>query len=205
MTNELSFSAAILRGWWVIILIVALSLITTGLITAQQQPVYESSGMLVAGPSTEARDTSEIIKSLETLERRTVIATFARIPTTGEVRQAVAQEIGVEEKDLRGYRIHGSVVPNTNIIRIDVEGGDAEMAARVANAAGDITARESRSLYRVYSLRWMARANPPRRPAFPDPQRNYLVGSVVGLVLGVAAALVIQRSRRDVPSAEEVS
>jgi capsular polysaccharide biosynthesis protein len=195
LANDSSFATAILRGWWIILLIIVLSLVTAGLLTARQTPVYQSSGMLVAAPSSMASDTGEIIRSLETLERRTVIATFARIPTTREMREAVALELEVPAGQLRGYRINGSVVPNTNIIRIDVEGGDPEMVAKVANAVGDVTARESRDLYRVYSLRWLARANPARRPSFPDPQRNYLVGGVTGLVLGVAAALALGRGR----------
>jgi capsular polysaccharide biosynthesis protein len=133
-----------------------------------------------------------VMKSLETLERRTVIATFARIPATLELREAVGARLKI---DPRRYRIHGSVVPNTNIIRVSVEGPQADVAATVANAAADLTAREARSLYRVYTMRLLARATPPRKPSYPEPRRNYLVGAAVGAFLGIAAALAAERAR----------
>ena len=125
----------------------------------------------------------------------TVVATFARVAETREVREAVAAALKLDSRRLRGYRINGSVLPNTNIIRIVAEGRDPELAASAANAAGEVTAQISRDLYRVYSMRWMARAEAPRNPAYPDPQRNYMAGGVIGLAFGLAGALALERMR----------
>ncbi|HUP50389.1 MAG TPA: Wzz/FepE/Etk N-terminal domain-containing protein [Thermoanaerobaculia bacterium] len=195
MSATIDFSGALRRWWWVIVLLLAAALAATAFLTARQQPVFASSALLVVAPSSEARDTSDFVRGLDTLERRTVVATFARIASTLEVREAVAKELDASPRMVRGYRVTGSVVPNTNIIRIETEGPDAEMAARIANAAAEITAKEARSLYRVYSMRLLARATPRRRPTYPDPQRNYLAGGTVGLFLGIAAALVLDRGR----------
>lgn len=195
MESEINYGQALVRGWWLIAVCLVIALGITAIVTARQTPIYQSSGMLVVAPSSVATDTSEIIRSLETLERRTVVATFARVASTPETRAAVADLLDLESRRLRGYRISGSVIPNTNIIRISVEGSDPATVAEVANAAGDVTARESRELYRIYSMRWLAKARTPRSPTFPDPQRNYLVGGTLGLVVGLAAALVLQRAR----------
>ncbi|HUF17803.1 MAG TPA: Wzz/FepE/Etk N-terminal domain-containing protein [Thermoanaerobaculia bacterium] len=195
MNSSFDYRNALTRGWWMILLCLGGGLAIAALLTSRQTPVYRSSGMLVVTPSSETSEAGEIIRSLETLERRTVVATFARVAETRETREAVAALLKIDSGRLRGYRINGSVLPNTNIIRIVAEGRDAELTAGVANAAGEVTAQISRDLYRVYSMRWMARAQTPRSPASPDPQRNYLVGGVVGLVLGLAGALALERMR----------
>lgn len=195
MSSSIDYRSAFAKGWWLPLLCLAAGVAVAAFLTSRQTPMYRASGMLVVTPSSETSEAEEIIRSLETLERRTVVATFARVAETREVREAVAERLKIDSRRLRGYRINGSVLPNTNIIRIAAEGRDAELTATVANAAGEVTAQISRDLYRVYSMRWMARADAPREPSYPDPQRNYLVGAVVGLAFGLAGALALERTR----------
>ncbi len=190
--KEIDYARALAMGWWIVLLMIAIALGVTAFITARQDVVYEAAAMLVVAPTSETSDPGDVMKSLETLERRTVIATFARIPGTLELREAVGARLKV---DPRPYRIHGSVVPNTNIIRVSAEGPKPDVAAAIANAAADLTSREARSLYRVYTMRLLARATPPRKPSYPEPRRNYLVGAAVGAFLGIAAALAAERAR----------
>ena len=190
--KEIDYARALTRGWWIVLLMIVIALGVTALVTARQDVVYESSAMLVVAPTSETNDPGDVMKSLETLERRTVIATFARIPGTLELREAVGRQLKIAAAP---YRIHGSVVPNTNIIRIAAEGPKPDVVAAVANTAAELTTREARSLYRVYTMRLLARATPPRKPRSPDPQRNYLVGAAVGALLGIAAALAADRAR----------
>lgn len=201
--REIDYGGAVRRGWWLILVVIAVALAATVWFTSRQEPVYETAALLVVAPSPET-EPDDIVRGLETLERRTVVATFARIPTTREARAAIAQHLGVEEKDLRGIRIHGSVIPNTNIVRISAEGPDAERVAATANAAAQLTAREATALYRIYTLHSLESASVPRRPDYPDPQRNLLVGAILGVVLGLGAALALDRlkvSRKSVRTA----
>ena len=195
-SQTIDISGALKRWWWVIVILLGVALAVTAFLTSRQIPIFESAALLAVAPSSEIREPSEVVRALDTLERRTVVATFARIPSNPGMRDSVAEEMGLAPKELRGYRIRGSVVPNTNILRVDVEGPDPERVAGTANAAARVTARDARSLYRVFSMRELATAVPARRPSYPDPQRNYLVGGAAGLVLGIAAALVLDRARR---------
>jgi capsular polysaccharide biosynthesis protein len=193
--HDIDYAHALRRGWWLILLLIGVAIATAGVVTSRQHVVYESSAMLVVTPSSETSNPSDVMKSLETLERRTVIATFARVPGTLESKEAIAVRLGLDARVIGPYRIHGSVVPNTNILRIDVDGPDAKRVAAVANAAAELTKSEARNLYRVYSMRLLARATPSHRPSFPDPRRNYLAGAAIGTFLGVAAALAAGRDR----------
>ena len=151
--------------------------------------------MLVVTPNSRVRETSEIIRSLDTLDRRSVLATFARIPQSRETREAAAKRLELSSGDLRGYSVRASVLPNTNIIKIDVEGPDSERAAELANAVARVTQKVGRSWYRIYKMQVLARAVPHRRPTYPEPRRNYLAGAVMGLFLGIGAAFVVDDLR----------
>lgn len=186
---------ALRRGAW---LVMAVTLVAVGVswwLTSRQSPTYQASAQLVVAPNTEVEDTTDLLRSLETLERRTVVATFARLPASPETAEAVAERLGLEPREIRYYWIGGQVVPNTNIVRIDVYGPDPRRAAEVANAAARVVAREARHLYGIYSLRQMARAEAESRPVRPDRRRNAVVAAILGLFLGVLTALALEAVR----------
>lgn len=182
---------ALWKGWWIVGAAVILSLLAATVLTRRQTPLYRASTTLVVMPSPQMRDTGDVLRSLETLERRTVVATFSKIPAAPETRTAAAKGLGLDESALSRYRIQGSVVPNTNLIRIDVEGPQREVVAELANAVGEVTNTEARSLYRIYTMKTLARAVPPSRPIHPDKRRNYLVALVLGMLIGSGAALAL--------------
>ena len=195
LIHEFDYLGALRRNWPIVVVTLALGFVAAVFVTARQTPVYETSAQLVAAPSSSITDPADLVRALETLERRTVVATFARIATTEESRNAVAQSLKLDPKRARAFRTAGSVVPNTNIIRIETRGPDPALAASIANAAATRTAREAESLYRVYSLQFLARATPPLGPVHPDRRRNLLAGAALGLFFGVAAALARERMR----------
>lgn len=172
-----------------IVAAIVLALLIAALLSRGQVPLYRTSTTLIVVPARETKDTGDILKTLETLERRTVVATFAKIPSAPETRAAAAKSLSLGENALGGYRIEGSVVPNTNIIRIDVEGSNGNTVADVANAAAAVTNTRARALYRIYTMETLARALPQSRPIHPDGRRNYLVALVLGGLAGCAAAL----------------
>lgn len=180
------------RWWWVPAATLAVGVATAGWWTSQQPQTYRASAMLAVTPNSDVQSDGDVLRSLDVLERRTLLATLARIPGTRETRSAVAEAVGREPLEgLRAYRISASVLPNTNIIRVDVDGTDSALAARVANAAGEVTAAEARSLYRIYTMRSIAAAEAPTRPIHPDPRRNSLAAGIAGLFIGAVAVGVI--------------
>jgi capsular polysaccharide biosynthesis protein len=184
-----TYGRAVVRGWWIVALAVAAALLTAFLLTSRQEPTYQARTTVVVAPSTRVDQPGDVLRSLETLDRRTVVATFARIPATTALREAVADELALAPRELRGYRIRGTVLPYTNLIRIEVEGPDPVRAAQVANTASSVTAREARELYSIYSLRPFEVAAPPGRPISPDHRRALAVGGVFGLLFGLGGAV----------------
>lgn len=180
------------QWWWVPAVMLAVSVVAGLWWTSLQPHVYRASASLAVIPDSSVEGDADVLRSLDVLERRTLLATFARLPGTPQVRAAVAAAVQQDLNAIAGYQIGASVLPNTNIIRIDVDGPDPQLAARMANAAGVTAAAEARALYRIFTLREIAAAEPPEGgPIHPDPRRNSLAAGVAGLFIGILAVGVI--------------
>jgi capsular polysaccharide biosynthesis protein len=176
----------LMRRWWVPAVTLTAGLASGFWWTSREPRVYRASAMLAVVPSSSIGD-ADVLRSLDTLERRTLLVTFARLPATKETRAAVAERVERNPRDLSRYQFGAAVIPSTNIIRIDVDGPDPELAARMANAAGEVVAVEARSLYRIYTMRPIAAAEASERAIHPDSRRNSLAAGVLGLFIGAVA------------------
>ncbi len=188
-----SWLRTVQRAWWVVLLILAAALGTAFILTARQTPLYRSATTIAVAPSATISDPNEVVRSLDTLERRTIIATLARIASTSDLIDQAAGAARMPVADARRHHVTGTVLPNTNLLRISVEGADRQRAADLANAAAVALGAATAKMYRVYELNVVARATPADEPFFPEPARNYAVALVAGLVAAAGALFVLHR------------
>lgn len=186
------------RGWlstglWIVPVVLALSVGTAFVATSRQAPTYRTSATVAVVPNATIRDGAELLRSLETLERRTVIATFAQIPATEPIREAAARDLKLVPDSLDHYRTQAFVIPSTNLIRIEVEGPDPARATAFVNALVIATAKEARALYRVFEMTVLAGAVQPARPVAPNPRRALALAAILGAFLGIVATYLFQR------------
>jgi len=179
------------RRWWIATVIVVAALVTALILTSQQKALYRSSTTIAIAPAASISDLNEVVRSLDTLERRTIIATVARIAGTTDFRDQAAVAARVPVADARGAEISATVLPNTNLLRITVEGDDPQRVATLANAAAATLAETTAKMYRVYQLTVISRATPASQPFFPNPGRNYTVALVSGLVAAAGALFLL--------------
>ncbi|MDX1632760.1 MAG: hypothetical protein R3234_12900 [Thermoanaerobaculia bacterium] len=184
------------RGWWLLLLALAGAVAVAAWATNQETPQFAAEALLIVVPDRDLEDPSDILRTLDTLDRRTVLATMAEIPGRAETKSAAGRELGWDTSDLRRYWIGGSVVPQTNLLRIEVRGPEAEPVARLATATARATGREADRLYPVYSFRLLEEAEVPRDPLRPAPGRSLTVAGILGLFLGALAALCLELYRR---------
>jgi capsular polysaccharide biosynthesis protein len=191
-----TYSHILKRWWWIVLVVFVVSLVTGFIITNREPRIYRAYTMMVVTPNYRVVGVNEIIRSLDTLDRRSVIATFAKIPTTRETFNAAEKGLQLEPGSLRGYGVSTSILPGTNIIRINVEGLDPKQAARLANAIASVSKHKAKSTYRIYKLAKFSEAIPSSHPIYPDPKRNLLVAGIVGLFLGIIVSFVVEYFRK---------
>lgn len=196
MSRGLQSARLLARGWWIVAGAVFLSVTGAAFFSSRQPVLYRSSSTLLVMPDSSIVDTSEVMRALETLERRTVVATLARLPVTSTMRSLTEDRLDLPAGAIRGYRIQSSVVPNTNMIRIEVEGPDGERVAEIARELSDLTEVEARRMYRIFSMEVVEEAVASRAPVAPRPRRTYAVAIVMSLVLGIGTVYA-SRSLRE--------
>lgn len=188
---------AVVRRWWWAAALVFLATLGIALVLAMRaEKVYRSSVSLVVVPNDSVSESDDYIRSLDTLDRRSIIATLSEIPETRRARVAAQERMG-GTSDLRyDHRVHTSVLPNTNILRIDVEGPDPDTAADYANALGTVTRESGSELYRIFDVLLLEEARPRSRPVRPDVRRILTVALILGALLGIVSAFVLETLAR---------
>jgi uncharacterized protein involved in exopolysaccharide biosynthesis len=180
---------ALRARWWIIVIVVAAALAAAKLFVDRETRTYRATASATVVPAPELTESAELLRALETLERRTVMATFALLPGSREMRQAAAAALEVDADALLDYRISASVVPSTNVLRVEVEGPDAIRTSEVANAVARVTAVQAGQLYRLFALQPLDPAIPMPAPIHPNPKRSFVVAGILGLFLGFAVML----------------
>lgn len=187
---------ALRAGWWIVPVVVAAALGGAAILGSEQEPVYRAEATLAVVPHPSTEDVGDVLRSIDVLNRRTMVATFARLPSSSRIRRQAAEELAGGAFDPAAYRIDASVVPNTYLIRLVVRGPEPEAAARVANAHARVTAEQADRFYSAFALRPLDRAEPPARPAAREEERPFLVAGILGLFLGLLGAYGVGRMRQ---------
>lgn len=187
------------RWWWLVPLTAVAAAGLAILVTAREAPTYAASASAAVAPSADVHEPSDLLRSLETLERRTVVATFARMASTRETLRRAAELMGLEPGELAGYSVNASVISSTNLIRVRVEGPDAERAATLADATLVVLEEGAQRLYHLFRIERVEAAIVPSRPIHPDPVRSVGVAGLLGLLIGGSVASVSGSVRRTGP------
>lgn len=196
MDRDTDVLAALERGWWLIPIVLVASLAGAAVFSADREPLYRASATLAAVPDTSLEDPSDVLRTVDVLDRRTMVATLSRITSSSVVRERAASVLEDRDAELERYRIEPSVLPNTYLMEVTVRGPEPGTAARLANAVAEASVAEAGRYYRVFALRLLDRAETPTRPVARSERRSYVVAGVVGLFAGVLAAFGVGLLRR---------
>lgn len=157
------------------------------LAAAVQPKRYRAVSIGAVTPATADLSNSDVMRSVDTLERRVVVASLAAlaaVPVTH--RQARAGS---------DYQITAVVMPNTNLFRIEVEGPQAQRAAAIANQVPGILDAQARTMYRLYGVSLLSQAGVPSQPSVPRMGRAVAAGALLGVLLGAIVAWLLDRRR----------
>jgi capsular polysaccharide biosynthesis protein len=196
MSDSIS-TRALARRWWLVPIVLAVSLATAWTLTARQRPTYRATTAVVVIPNgVVVEAVRDFIDGLANLDRRSVVATLARVTHSTDIVDRAAERITLSSSDRSRCVVRSIVLPNTNIIEIEVEGPSPEGCANLANAIASVAASETVDLYRIYRMKVLDVAVPSRRPVSPDLQRNLLVAAILGLVGGLLLGAAVDWTLR---------
>ena len=175
-----------IAGDWKRIAIIAIAGAIIGWSIAALQPArYRASALAAVTPLADSLEPNETLRSLEALERRTVVATIAALASTPVIR--------TQARAGSDYDLEATVLPNTNLFRIDVEGASPATTATIANRLPQLLSAQTTAMFKYYSVRMVSPAVAPSAPYLPRPMRAMAAGLLIGLFAGVLLAWLTRR------------
>lgn len=130
-----------------------------------------------------------MVNSLEALDKRSIIATYAEVLNSYQITQDALGLLRKNPGDFDEYVMSATVLPDANIIRYSVKGPNPEVAALLANNIGQFAIDHVRKLYVVYNIEFLDKASAPEEPERPRPFQDAALALLVGLVLGIGLAI----------------
>lgn len=211
MDVELREAVAALRSaWWLAVV----GLIVGGGVAATasllQTPLYTSATQIFVA-TRDSGSTSDAFQGGQFSQER--ITSYAQLLGGEELARRVAErlDLDVQPSDLAG-RIQADGVADTVLVNITVEDPSPEAARQIATVLGEefielVTELETPEEGGVAPVRVRV-TEPPvaaSSPSSPLTLRNVALGSVLGLIAGVALAILRARLDRSVRSPEDAA
>jgi uncharacterized protein involved in exopolysaccharide biosynthesis len=180
---------AVIRNWHIVALTAAATMLLAWLFAAVQPKRYRVTAIGAVAPMVEGMAPTDVIRGVDSLERRVVISTVAALASSPTIRK---QATG----PLHGYAINSSVVPNTNLFNITVEGENAAQVAAIANRVPSLVAPQAAAMYKLFRVTLISPATTPSEPVLPRASRAAIAGLMLGVLLGVALAWFIDQRHK---------
>lgn len=182
--------------WWPVILLALIVGTLSSIYFASHRAAYQAETTLVLGPNELLEEPREIIDSLDTLDRRSVVATFAALPPSRTVRERAQQQLRLSGEDAARYQVQTVVLPDTNVLAVKVEGPDRRTVAAFANAIAHHAAANAAQIYSIYGLKVLDPAGEPTATGGAGKLRMMIMGALLGLLIGFAAAFILEVLRK---------
>lgn len=170
-----------------------------------QPPTYEASiKILVGQKSSTITNLGGDVSGLQELT-----LTVARAVPTTPVAQAVVEQLNLPKGSAREVLKNMSVEqdPGTMIINVSYKDTDPERAQKIANAIGEVVSQKisqvSLGANAITATVWEP-ATIPQTPVSPDPVLYSIIALVLGGLLGVALAVLLEYVDDSWDSPEEV-
>ena len=180
---------AIIRHWPIVLIAALAAMLLGWLFSAVQPKRYRATAIGAVAPAVEKLETTDLLRGVDALERRVIVSTLAALASTPVVTTPTIPP------SLHGYTINASVVPNTNLFNVNVEGADPRQVAAIANRVPAALSVPATSMYKLYRVTLVSPASAPSAPYLPRTGRAAIAGLLLGSVVGVAFAWLLDRRR----------
>ena len=189
------------KNWWLILLTAMTALTVSLAISYAAVPQYRSVARFIIIPSSTLTSGADVVRSLDTLDRRSVVATYAEVMNSSRILDGSADFLGLNASEIiKDYSIQAVDLPDSSVLELTVSGPNPSLTAQLANAIGLQSITFTRSLNLIYELNFLDTAIPAELPFSPEPLRDGLVALVLGTALGGFLAVVSEQIRVPIES-----
>ena len=178
----------VLRRWWIVLSVLVVVLGATFWGLADSLDRYETTTLMVVGPNTDL-EPSEVLRVSDLLGSNTVMATYSDVMASPRVVASGMVEVDPERADWADFEVRVVQEPDSNVLRMIVEGPDAaavEGLAAAVKANGEATLSD---LFPIYSITPLDAGEPQAYLISPPWVRTMGIAVVIGLGLGTLLAL----------------
>ncbi|MBO0991452.1 YveK family protein [Bacillus sp. SD088] len=188
-----------------IILITVVAMVLSGAISFfVLTPIYQSSTQLLVNQSKEeqpAYNVSEIQTNLQLINTYNVIITTPRILD----KVITDLDLGMTVSQLKD-KISVQNETDSQVVNITVQDPDPNQAAAIANKVAEVFEKDIVDLMNVDNVNILTKAEvgPKASPVKPQPLLNIAIAAVVGLMLGVGLAFLLEYLDNTVKTAEDI-
>jgi capsular polysaccharide biosynthesis protein len=192
------------RAWIIVLAALVFAGFAAGF-SSWQTPTYQTSVLVLIGQKQEGNDVPTSLQSdVQGLQQ--ITETVATAATTDPIVDGVAQRLNLDSPTLPGS-LSSEVITGTTFVQIYYKDTDPERAQRIVDAAGQVLSARisevSPGTGSVTATVWQAAAV-PESPVSPDPVRNVLLGLLLGVMVGVGLAFLLDHLDDDWSSLDEV-
>lgn len=207
----LSFGDLLRVMWQHAWLIVLLALILTGLAVGGslllQQPTYKASIKLLVGQSQQSSANQGNLGG-EVQGLQDLTGTVTELVKSRSIAEAVIQKLGLQmDPETLLNNLDAEQKPNTLLVEVSYSDTDPERAQKVANAVGEEFSKRLPQINpsaNTIVASVAEQAVVPDSPVSPRPLRNGFLGLVLGAMLGIGLAFLLENLDDSWRSPEEV-
>ena len=184
----------LMRGWWIILLTTLVAVNVALIASYLTTPIYSASATFVVSPTTDLLG-KDIVNSLDTLDKRSIVSTYAEFINSRRIYLDALQVLQLQEASMEDYKISTVVLPDANILVLTVSGPDPQLAALLANTMGQRGINYISLIYRAFDLSFLDPAISATEPSSPQPVRDTTLALALGLIGGMALAILSEQIR----------
>ncbi len=184
----------LLKGWWIIAITTFVAINVSLIISLLATPMYRATSRLLVAPNPNT-DLGDMVDSLATLDRRSIITTYAEVLDSLSMRNNVQKTLQLSPLQIEEYTQKTVVAPEANILEINVTGPNPMLAARWANLLSQQAIEYINNLDRLYQVTLLDAAVPPTDPISPQPLRDAALAMALGLLVGAVLAIIREQLR----------
>ena len=110
------------RGWWIIVVAILVSLAAALGFSYLAIPQYEAIARFIITPSNVLITGDQVVQGLNTLDRQSVITTYAEVMNSNRIFNDALVELHFQSEDLEDYSYESIVLANSSVLELSVSG-----------------------------------------------------------------------------------